>query len=244
MQLHRLRLEEFSARPEAIVRRWRASSVRPGDRFLAAAFVLLVAAAGAARASEPITCRDARPESPAPGTARWAVAEGGGEASFVLHTFWHDVDGKTSSLTATLDSASGDVSADGSVSVCVDAAALQTGNDKRDRKMREDHLEVAKFPRLEFRSTTRPGRESSETGSAGGALTFRAEVTGDLTLHGVTKRVSVPIEAVSEAGGWLMKGALIVRLSEYAIPDPSIALNKVKDEVDVRFEIRFRKTGG
>jgi polyisoprenoid-binding protein YceI len=65
------------------------------------------------------------------------------------------------------------------------------------------------------------------------------DVEGDLTLHGVTRRITAPVEAEAAGSGWLMKGATVVRLTDYGVPDPSIVLNKVSDEVEIRFEIRF-----
>jgi polyisoprenoid-binding protein YceI len=69
-------------------------------------------------------------------------------------------------------------------------------------------------------------------------------VDGDLTIHGVTKKVEVAVEARRDGDGWVMKGSLVVKLTDYGVPDPSIAINKVKDDVDLGFEIRFKKRGG
>ncbi len=67
----------------------------------------------------------------------------------------------------------------------------------------------------------------------------RLVVTGDLSIHGVTRQVDVDVEAREAEGGWLMRGEFRIRLSDYDILDPSIFINKVKDEVVVWFEIRF-----
>jgi len=168
----------------------------------------------------------------------WSADPEASHVEFVLHTFWHDVHGTSAALEATLDSASGDPLADGVVSVSVQAATLLTGNDRRDRKMREEHLEVGKFPLLEFRSTAPPRR--SEAPAEGAAGTARLTVDGDLTIHGVTRKVSVLVEALAAGGAWVMKGALVVKLTDFGVPDPSIALNKVKDDLDLGFEIRFK----
>lgn len=160
--------------------------------------------------------------------ARWEA--GSGRATFVLHTFWHDVEGSTTRVTGNLVSAGGDPLSDGVVSVSVEAATLDTANAKRDRNMREEFLETAKYPTLVFHSTAPPVKK-------GGSVT----VDGDLTIHGVTRKVHVDVEAKPVEGEWTMKTAFNVRLSDHKIPDPSVALNKVYDEVNVGLEIRFRK---
>jgi polyisoprenoid-binding protein YceI len=174
--------------------------------------------------------------------ARWSADASGSRVGFVLHTFWHDVEGTTSTLTADLSSASGDPLEDGAVTISVEAATLVTGIGRRDRKMREAHLEVDKYPLLTFHSTSPPRREASPAppGDNGAGVV----VEGDLTIHGVTRKISVPISARADGEGWSMKGSLVVRLSDYGVPDPSIAINKVKDGVDLSFEIRFVRRRG
>lgn len=68
-----------------------------------------------------------------------------------------------------------------SISVVLNAKSLDTGWPHRDEHLRtSDFFDVEKFPTIEFRST-----RLAET--AGG---WNAE--GDLTMHGVTKRITIP----------------------------------------------------
>ena len=72
----------------------------------------------------------------------------------------------------------------GSVEVSIDAASIDTGVEQRDGHLRSpDFFDVAKFPTLTFKSTR------VEAPSAG-AL----KVTGDLTMHGVTRPVVLDVE--------------------------------------------------
>ena len=70
------------------------------------------------------------------------------------------------------------------VEVTIDAASISTGNPDRDTHLRSgDFFDVERFPTLEFRST-----EVAHSGGDGWA------VTGDLTLHGVTRPVVLHVE--------------------------------------------------
>jgi polyisoprenoid-binding protein YceI len=72
------------------------------------------------------------------------------------------------------------------IDVTVQAASLDTRNSGRDKVLRsDDFFDVEKFPMLSFRSTkvTPAGKETYE-------------VEGDLTVHGVTKRVTVPVKTI------------------------------------------------
>jgi polyisoprenoid-binding protein YceI len=72
------------------------------------------------------------------------------------------------------------------IEVVVEAKSLDTKNDKRDEVVRSaDFLDAERYPTLTFRST-------AVEVNAGGSGTL----TGDLTIHGVTRRVRFPVSAL------------------------------------------------
>ena len=74
-----------------------------------------------------------------------------------------------------------------SVNVTIDAATVNTGEPKREADLRSDHFfEVAKYPTITFKSTR------VEPAGAG-----KLNVTGDLTIHGVTKQVVLDVAGPS-----------------------------------------------
>src|SRR6266478_590808 len=71
-----------------------------------------------------------------------------------------------------------------SVEVTIDAASVDTRVPDRDKDLRSDRFfEVEKYPTLTFKSTK---VEQVEAG--------KLKVTGDLTIHGVTKQVVLDVE--------------------------------------------------
>ena len=69
------------------------------------------------------------------------------------------------------------------VEFTIDAASIDTGNANRDKHLRnEDFFDVEKFPTITFKSTAVAKKSENEFA-----------VTGDLTMHGVTKRVTLPV---------------------------------------------------
>jgi polyisoprenoid-binding protein YceI len=83
----------------------------------------------------------------------------------------------------TYDPASPEASA---IEVIVRSASLDTRNTNRDRVLRsDDFFDVKKYPTLSFRSVN-----VKATG------TDSLDVTGDLTIHSVTKRITVPVKVV------------------------------------------------
>ncbi|MBV8070830.1 MAG: YceI family protein [Acidobacteriaceae bacterium] len=73
------------------------------------------------------------------------------------------------------------------VEATIDAATLHTGDEQRDTHVKSpDFLDVANYPTITFRST-KVQKVSDE----------EFKVTGNLTLHGVTKEVVLDISEVS-----------------------------------------------
>jgi len=73
-----------------------------------------------------------------------------------------------------------------SVNATVDTAVVNTGTERRDTHLKSpDFFDVAKFPQILFKST-------AITGSAG-----KLKLTGDLTLAGVTKSVTLDLDGPS-----------------------------------------------
>jgi polyisoprenoid-binding protein YceI len=75
------------------------------------------------------------------------------------------------------------------VEVDIDAASIDTNEEKRDGHLRSpDFLDTEKFPKLTFKST--------KIEAAGGD---KLRVTGDLTIRDVTKSVTLDVEKLGKA---------------------------------------------
>lgn len=171
---------------------------------------------------------------PAAEPMRLAIDPAVSHVLFDMDTTWHGVQGKTARVTGEVTSMGGDLFSDGKVAVEVDAASLDTGNSRRDRTMRDAHLETARYPAITFVSTAPP----SDVRRKDNEVAFK--VTGDLTIHGVTRKVTVPARATDDGGSWVVTGEFPVKLSDHSIPDPSIMFNRVKDEVRVSFTLHLK----
>jgi len=87
------------------------------------------------------------------------------------------------------------------VELTIDAASINTGHAKRDEHLRAaDFFDVARYPTITFIS-----KKVMKDGPD------RLKVTGDLTMHGVTREVIVnvegPTQEVKDPGGNFRRGA-------------------------------------
>lgn len=111
--------------------------------------------------------------------------------------------------------------------VAVPASGLRTGISMRDHLMRQNHLEVEQFPLLRF--TVRGARILERPGAG----VLRAEVLGELTVHGVPRERSLPVEVTLEDATLTAVGSFPVRLSDHAITAPAFLFVRMRDQVMV-----------
>jgi polyisoprenoid-binding protein YceI len=114
------------------------------------------------------------------------------------------------------------------ISLTIDAASLDTGIEMRDNHLRSsDFFEVERFPTVTFQSV--------RVEAAG----RRATVVGRLTLHGVTREITVPIDVQISTTALVASGEFIVNRGEYAINYNSF-VNPIGNEIRVTFTFRAR----
>jgi polyisoprenoid-binding protein YceI len=128
--------------------------------------------------------------------------------------------------------------------VTIDAASINTRDAKRDSDLRNpDFLDVVKYPTISFRS-----KKVEKTGDG------RLNLTGDLTIKGVTKEVVLAVEGPTKPskdpyGNLRVGGSATTRINR---KDFGLTWNMaletggvlVGDDVDITIDIEiFRKPG-
>jgi polyisoprenoid-binding protein YceI len=126
----------------------------------------------------------AAPFTLAQGSTNWSGDPAHSQVSFaVRHMGISNVHGRFGNVTSTVVLNDADVSKS-SVTATIDVAGIDTGQSQRDNDLKSaSFFDVAKFPSATFSST-------AVTKSAGGFT-----ITGNLTLHGVTKPVTLAVES-------------------------------------------------
>jgi polyisoprenoid-binding protein YceI len=139
-----------------------------------------------------------------PGLAQstvWQLDPAHSSAQFaVKHMGISTVRGMFTKVSGTVHYDSTDVK-NGSADVTIDAASVDSRVEMRDKDLRSDHFfDVAKYPNITFKST--------KVESAG---PDKLKITGDLTIHGITKSVTLdvdgPSKPVKDGRGRLHMGA-------------------------------------
>jgi polyisoprenoid-binding protein YceI len=98
----------------------------------------------------------------------------------------------------------------------VDLSTLTTNESRRDSRV-QDALETGEFPTATF-TLTAPIELGPEA-EAGEAVT--ATAVGDLTVHGVTQAIEMPVEAQLVDGAVVLVGSVELALSDFDVEAPT-----------------------
>ncbi|TXS95948.1 YceI family protein [Parahaliea maris] len=116
-----------------------------------------------------------------------------------------------------------------SVAVSIDTTSLDSNHAERDKHLRSgDFLEVSKYPTASFKSTA-----YKPTGEGTG------ELTGELSLRGVTSTITFPVEQIGEGddpwGGYRagFSGSTSIMLGDYGMGGP---LGNIPVELELNVE--------
>jgi polyisoprenoid-binding protein YceI len=169
---------------------------------------------------------------PAQAADTWVVDPSHSEASFRIRHLVSNVAGRFNEFTGTIHVDQENPSAS-SVSFEIEAASIDTGNEQRDGHLRSaDFFDVEKHPQISFESTSVEPRGDD-----------LYHVTGNLTMHGVTKQVTLPVRylgSMTGMGGRKTAGFEIETTLDRK--DYGIEWNRVLDEGGVVLgdEVRVR----
>lgn len=142
--------------------------------------------------------------------------------------------GRTESVTGRLKVAGSTVS---EVSVTADLSTLESDKVRRDEKLQTDALQTNQFPNATFVLT-----EPIQLGSVKKGRNITANATGDFTLHGITKRVTLPLEGRWDGEAVQVVGKVPIQFAEYGISPPNIGgFVTVADRGRMEFQLYFIK---
>jgi polyisoprenoid-binding protein YceI len=144
-------------------------------------------------------------------------------------------DAKTTELSGSVTAGAGGSTAfDGSV--VVDLRTLDTGIDLRNEHLREHYLEVNRGSGFDTATLSEISLQGLDPDAPEGKGSF----AGLLTVHGVTKAVTGPVDIRQTGAGLRVKASFPVNLPDHLIPTPRYLGVGVKDTVQV--EVAFALT--
>ncbi len=141
--------------------------------------------------------------------------------------------GRTSAVTGSL---SFDGAAITGVEIEADLTQLRSDDTRRDRALGSQGLETQDYPTASF-SLTQPIALDAVPGE-GDAIAVDA--VGELTLHGVTNEVTIPLEGQRAGGFVVVVGSLEIQFEDYGMRAPSaFVVVSIEDFGLMEFQLVF-----
>jgi polyisoprenoid-binding protein YceI len=146
-----------------------------------------------------------------------------------------DAVSRTSAVTGTMTVAGTSVTA---VSISADLTQLKSDESRRDARMADSGLETNLFPTATFTLTSPITFAQKPTQGK----TVKASATGDFTLHGVTKRITILMQARWQGNTIEVVTSFPVQFSDYSITPPNFGgFVSVQDNGTVEMKLIFTK---
>jgi len=152
-----------------------------------------------------------------------------------------DAVGRTTAVTGTLTLAQAasaySVSA---ANFSVDVTKLTSDQSRRDQRIHSQGLQSDRYPTATFKLTSPIALSSS----AASGQTVRVSATGDLTIHGVTKSVTIPIDARLNGSKIELVGSITFPFSDFQMTPPSIGgFVSVQPNATMEFQLLLAQQG-
>ena len=143
--------------------------------------------------------------------------------------------GRTTKVTGSLSLAGAAITA---AEFTVDMTTLKSDEDNRDRKFQGEIMQTSTYPTATF-TITKP-IELGSVPADGTQIT--ASATGDLTLHGVTKSVTLEVKTQRNGNIVDVLGSTYVKFADYKINNPSNGAVTTEDNGTIEFLLAFTKS--
>lgn len=174
-------------------------------------------------------------ESPTAGTAdntqphlagTWQVSEdsqAGYRVDEVLNGENITVTGRTSDVTGTIKVNDKGTTLE-SASFTVDVTTIATDSERRDNYFRENTVKADQNPTATLNIT-----QPVELGTPAAGETITVDVTGELTLAGVTQTVTFPVQVAGDGSQLQIAATVPLTFADYGIEAPSLGFVSVEE---------------
>jgi YceI-like domain len=148
------------------------------------------------------------------------------KAYFISKASMENIDATNNTATLVLDSKTGVLA----VSLSVKGFVFEKGAEYQ-TKFNSHYLESDKFPNASFKGTISNNTDVKYTTDG----TYTANITGKLTIHGVSKDVTTKANITVKAGALTAATSFKIKLADYGISVPASASKNISSTVEIKF---------
>lgn len=145
-----------------------------------------------------------------------------GTVSFYSKASLENISAENNQVMSTLDVQSGQIQ----FSVLIKAFHFKKS--LMEEHFNENYMESSKYPKAIFKGSIQDAKpDLSKDGE------YNVSVTGDMTIHGVTKKISAPGTISVKGGIATAKSIFEIVVADYKISIPKIVKNNIAETVEV-----------
>jgi polyisoprenoid-binding protein YceI len=176
------------------------------------------------------------------GEAVYTVVRGSGRATFAAHATGHDFTGTTTDLRGHVRFDSNGIERRAIGNVRIQATALDTGVERRNRDMWEI-LKTEEHPDIVFdleAAQSAQGAGAPAGSAAAGRLPARVTLSGQLEARGIRRPVKIEAELESGDDWIIVRGGFPVDVRDFDIEPPrAMLVIRMDPVIQIDFEVRF-----
>jgi len=135
---------------------------------------------------------------------------------------FEEIAATNNTVSCILDQSTGDLAALALVKAFKFKAPLM------EEHFNENYMESSKFPKATFK-----GKIVNFDAKKLSSKKTEFDLEGDLTIHGVTKKIKTKLALISNAGKTTATSSILVKPQDYNIEIPSLVKDKIADNVKV-----------
>jgi len=154
-----------------------------------------------------------------------------GNISFFSKSVIQDIEAENNQVISVLNTQTGELQ------FSLLSNAFHFPKAKMEEDFNENYIESNKYPRSTFKGkiTNLNEVQFSKDGS------YKANVTGNLTIHGVTKNITTPATISVKNGNVSGTATFHILVKDYKIEIPSIVSNKVAENIEIKVNCNYQK---
>ena len=141
------------------------------------------------------------------------------------------IEGKSNTGSAVLDGATGNLE----VAVLIKSFIMEKA--LMQEHFNENYMESSKFPKAKFVGKIENLKEVNLAKDG----TYKAKISGNLTIHGVTKPVSTTADMKVSGSKISSSSAFDIKLEDYKIDIPGLVKDKISKSAKVNINIAMEK---
>ncbi|HEX8314539.1 MAG TPA: YceI family protein [Flavisolibacter sp.] len=157
-----------------------------------------------------------------------------GKIDFFSKAPMEDIEAKNKTVTAVLDTKTGALQFE------VQMKGFEFEKKLMQEHFNENYVESGKFPKATFKGSV----ANNSTVNYAKDGTYKVNVKGKMTIHGVTKEVEAPGTVKVNAGKIDATSTFNIQLSDYNISIPSVVKEKVSNTIRVTVDTKLEPLKG